>query len=605
MQKIKKSFKYILFLLVVFGIFTLSLFYIDLLSGGNDKVAEIDSYTITETLTKEEFHTLLDTEGIDNVVKENETNLIVKTKDNKYYNLEYSDDYINKLALTGVIENVKDFRNAPKSTYTIFNFIYDLLFWGLIGFIIFQLFRYIQDIRIRQEDIQAQAMGGFGGVGMSQEEKEEDDSIRVKKITFDEVQGIDELKPDLYRLVDCLKSPEKYTSLGARLPKGVIFYGPPGTGKTLTAKALAGEAGVPFFSASGSDFIEKFVGVGASRIRELYKKARKAAPCIVFIDEIDSIGGGRGEGYSGEKDQTINALLTELDGFKTTEGVLTICATNRIDMLDPALMRAGRFDLKLAIELPDRKGRFQILNLHSKNKKFAEEVSLDDLAKKTIGFSGAELENLLNESALIAATLDKEEIDNEDLENAFFKIIMDGNKKQRDENDTSVKLVAYHEAGHTLATKLLTNDGVPTVTIMQSTSGAGGVTFTAPEEVGLQSKKYLRNKIKVDYAGRAAEQILLGNDDDITIGASQDIKDATRIIKAYIGNYGMGSKGMVDLKQLATNYDIVDEASELATQLYQETLDLLTENKDKLDKIALALLEKETLYEADIDELIA
>ena len=283
---------------------------------------------------------------------------------------------------------------------------------------------------------------------------------------------------------------------------------------------------------------------------------------------------------------------------------MTICATNRLDILDPALMRAGRFDLKLAVGLPDKDGREAILKLHSKNKKLNETVSIPALAKKTIGFSGAELENLLNESALIAADNDKKAIDNDDIENAFFKIIMDGNKKPRKEVDEDTYLTAWHEAGHTLATKLLTKDGVPTVTIIQSTSGAGGVTFMAPDEKNLPSKKYLRNKIKIDYAGRASEEIYLGNSDDITTGASQDIKQATAVIKSYIGAYGMGSKGLIDIKQLTAQYDIVEEASELSNILYQETLDLLKENYDKLKALAEALVAKETLYEEEIDSIL-
>ena len=601
-QKLKTLFtiskKYIVLVLVFVCILNVTLLYTNFLNGDFPK-SEVDKYAITETLTRDSFYELANGKQIESVVKENDKNLIIKTIDDKFYNLDNSDEYVNKLALLGVIENVKEFKNSTDDSFSIFDLLFTLAFWAILSFIVIKIVSFVQEARMQRE-IQAMA-----GLGLNNEPAQsEEEPLMIKKITFDEVQGIDELKPDLYRLVDCLKNPEKYTQLGARLPKGVIFYGPPGTGKTLTAKALAGEAGVPFFSVAGSDFVEKFVGVGASRVRELYKKARKAAPCIVFIDEVDAIGSNRGEGYSGEKDQTINALLTELDGFKSMDGVLTICATNRLDMLDPALMRAGRFDLKLAIELPDKKGRLQILTLHSKNKRLSDEVNLEDLAKKTQGFSGAELENLLNESALIAATLNKEFIDNSDLEDAFFKIIMDGNKKKRDESDTSAKLVAYHEAGHTLATKLLTNDGVPTVTIMQSTSGAGGVTFTAPEDTGLLSKKKLRNRIKVDYAGRAAEEIFLGNSDDITTGASQDIKQATHIIKSYISNYGMGTKGMVDVKQLAVNYDILEEATELANTLYKETLDLLSENREKLDKIALTLLDKETLYEAEIDELI-
>ncbi len=423
-------------------------------------------------------------------------------------------------------------------------------------------------------------------------------------MTFDHVQGIDELKPDLLRLVDALKNPEKYKRLGARPTKGLILYGPPGTGKTLIAKAISGEADVPFFAASGSDFMEKYVGVGASRIRELFSNARKAAPSIVFIDEIDAIGGGRGDSNNSEKDQTINALLTELDGFQPTEGVLTICATNRIDILDPALTRPGRFDLKIAVNLPDKNARYQILKLHSKDKVFSNEVDIRTLVKKTNGFSGAELENLLNESALIAAGKNRSCITWDDIEDAYYKILMNGYKKERSEGDKNTKLIAYHEAGHTLATKLITSDSVSAVTIMQSTSGAGGVTFRAQDDNSLKSKKDLQDLIKVMYAGRVAEELYLGDASDITTGASQDIKQATRIIKEYIGIYGMGDNGMIDLTQLTNQFNIIEEASRLSISLYEETKEFLGAQKNKLDRLAQALLEKETLNEAEIDAIL-
>lgn len=424
-------------------------------------------------------------------------------------------------------------------------------------------------------------------------------------VKFDDVEGIDELKKDIYRLVNCLKNTDKYKSMGARIPKGVILYGPPGTGKTLIAKAIAGEAGVPFYSAVGSDFIEKYVGVGAQRIRDLYKKAKKTAPCIVFIDEIDAVAGQRSSDSNSERDQTINALLSELDGFGDSSGIITICATNRLDLLDSAFKRAGRFDLKLAVGLPDRNSRYKILKIHGKNKRFAEDVDLDAIAGKTIGFSGAELEALLNEAALLAADREEQYITYNDIDDAFFKIIMQGNKKKRSEVSKIQYITAYHEAGHALATKLLTNDSVPSVTIVQSSSGAGGVTFRAPSEEGLQSKEYIRGLIKVMYAGRAAEEVYLGDTDSITTGASNDIKQATGLIKEYLGTYGMGDIGMLDISQFSRDFkDIIEEASALSKELYQETLDLLKKNKTSLIKLAEALVEKETLNENEIDKLI-
>ena len=604
-----KSFIVFYFVALVIYILTQSIFSTGVMPSSIEVLKE--NYGIESALSESEALNILNTKDIVNVV-ENEGQIIFKTAENEYFLTKSTESVDMALELAGVVPI------ATTTTNSIIDILSSLIIPIFIAICIFSFIKLLfgmwreKKIIETAEDFTYKFSGVYdGGVGdianeRTKTSKEDKGEIFAndKKITFDDVQGIDELKPDLYRLVDCLKNPKKYKELGARMPKGVIFYGPPGTGKTLTAKAIAGEAGVPFFSMCGSDFVEKYVGVGASRVRDLYKKARKAAPCIVFIDEIDAIGGGRGESNNGEKDQTINALLAELDGFNSADNILTICATNRLDILDPALLRAGRFDLKLAVGLPDKEGREAILKLHSKNKKLDETVSISALAKKTIGFSGAELENLLNEGALIAANNDGKVITNDDLENAFFKIIMDGNKKPRKEIDEDTYLTAWHEAGHTLATKLLTKDGVPTVTIIQSTSGAGGVTFMAPDEKNLPSKKYLRNKIKIDYAGRAAEEIYLGNSDDITTGASQDIKNATAVIKSYIGAYGMGNKGLIDIKQLTTQYDIVEEAGTLSTALYQETLDLLTENKVKLEALANALVEKETLYEEEIDDIL-
>ncbi len=597
--------KYFLYYCMVFLIFLGIQFLFFDTTVSNPFTTLTESYNIGESLTESEALNIINTEGVDSIVESNDM-YILKTPEGNYYQTPVSETITLGLKLEGAI-----IEEPVENTGSGLSF-----FWILAGalvatFILRSVMSMLTERRMADTFSEAFSSAMHGDLNelhrsnqSSKKEESKEDAEKIKKITFADVQGIDELKPDLYRLVDCLKNPKKYEELGARMPKGMVLYGPPGTGKTLTAKALAGESGVPFLSICGSDFVEKYVGVGASRVRELYKKARSCAPCIVFIDEIDAIGGGRGDSNNSEKDQTINALLAELDGFKGSDNVLTICATNRLDILDPALLRAGRFDLKLAVGLPDREGREAILKLHSKNKKLNESVSIPALAKKTIGFSGAELENLLNESALTAAANDKKFIDNEDIENAFFKIIMDGNKKPRKEVDEDTYLTAWHEAGHTLATKLLTKDGVPTVTIIQSTSGAGGVTFMAPDEKNLPSKKYLRNKIKVDYAGRAAEEIYLGNSDDITTGASQDIKQATAVIKSYIGAYGMGSKGLIDIKQLTAQYDIVEEAAELSNMLYQETLELLRANEDKLRALADALIAKETLYEDEIDEIL-
>lgn len=558
-------------------------------------IAALTKYINVEKITEKQFYDLNFNMKIASVAMTTDDQLLLRTIDNTYCTIQISDEYIKAMEITGAVEKGISQKMAPKSQTKASFFSTFILISLLISFILFIGWFYTMSKRAYQPDKMV--------VGTKEKGKNVP-AVPEKKVTFNEVQGIDELKPDLFRLVDSLKHPAKYKKLGARPTKGLILYGPPGTGKTLIAKAISGEAEVPFFSASGSDFVEKYVGVGASRIRDLFSKARKSSPCIVFIDELDAIGGNRGETNNSERDQTINALLTELDGFTASEGILTICATNRLDILDAALTRPGRFDLKIAVNLPDKQARYQILKLHSTGKKLAEEVKIDALAKKTNGFSGAELENLLNEAALIAATSDKEWIANVDIEDAFFKIIMNGHKKERVENDEYARLVAYHESGHTLATKLLTNDGVPTVTIIQSTSGAGGVTFRAPEDAPLKSKKYLRNLVKVMYAGRAAEEILLESSEDITTGASEDIKQATEIIKQYIAIFGMGSKGMIDLTQLTNQIDMIEEASGMATELYKETLEFLTINRSRLDRLASELLDKETLDEAEIDNLI-
>lgn len=560
-------------------------------------ITKLSKYIDVERIDERQFYQLNFNMKIVSAALTTGNELLIRTMDNTYCTIRISEDYIQALELTGVLQagssNLMLTSKEPvraDSSFGPFMLVLTITFMSI--FIGWYCYMYRK---------------AFKGDKLAVSTKDITKSTTAtaeKKITFAEVQGIDELKPDLFRLVDALEHPAKYKKLGARPTKGLILYGPPGTGKTLIAKAISGEAGVPFFSASGSDFIEKYVGVGASRIRELFNKAKKSSPCIVFIDEIDAIGGNRGDSNNSERDQTINALLTELDGFAGTEGILTICATNRLDILDAALTRPGRFDLKIAVNLPDRQARYQILKLHSSGKILADEVNIDALSKKTNGFSGAELENLLNEAALIAAAKDQEEITNANIDDAFFKIIMNGHKKERVQIDDCAKLVAYHEAGHTLATKLLTNDGVSTVTIVQSTSGAGGVTFRSPEDVPLKSKKYLKNLIKVMYAGRAAEEILLGSTDEITTGASQDIKQATEIIKEYIGIYGMGNQGMIDLSQLTSQFNIIEEASRMANELYRETVDFLISHRNRLDSLALSLLEKETLEESEIDAII-
>lgn len=428
-------------------------------------------------------------------------------------------------------------------------------------------------------------------------------------VRFDDVAGIQETKDEIMFLVNFLKNPQKYKDIGAELPKGVILYGPPGTGKTLTAQAIAGEAGVPFFNISGSDFIEMYVGLGAKRVRNLFKEARENAPCIIFIDEIDAVGGSRDvkQGKSSEDSQTINALLAEMDGFEKGSPIVVIAATNRIEDLDGALIRPGRFDRHIAIGLPDQNGRMDILKIHAQNKKVSEDVNLESIAKMTIGFSGAALKTLINEAAIMAVNKDSEIIRMEDIDDAYYKMLMKGHKKSKksSEDIDNLELVAYHEAGHAIVSKMLTDNSVPKVTIIPSTSGAGGVTISIPKKMGLMTKKELFTEIKMLYAGRASEQLLRGNKDDITTGASNDIKRATELIRQYYSDYGMSDEyGMINLGMIDSQFSYVNRAIELSNKLYVETYRFLKDNRAILDAVSKELMDKETLEEADLDRIL-
>lgn len=432
------------------------------------------------------------------------------------------------------------------------------------------------------------------------------EETNIPDIKFKDIAGNRESKEDVEFLVKFLKQPMKYDEMGARITKGILFYGPPGTGKTLTAKAIAGEAGVPFFIASGSDFVEMYVGVGARRVRELFKKAKENAPCIVFIDEIDAVGGHRGMNQNSEKDQTVNALLDAMDGFDKNSGIIVIAATNRLDNLDPALTRSGRFDRKIAIGLPDLEDRKELINIYIKNKKLSSEISLEELAKITIGFSGADIETLLNEATILAVNRDKKVVSQGEIDDAYFRMLMQGDKKKnrKEINKDDLELVAYHEAAHALVAKLLTENDVPKVTIIPSTNGAGGVTFNIPKKMGLFTKKDIMNDIKVSYAGRVGEFLLREDKDLITTGASQDIKKATQDIQNLFNVYGMSEKyGMLSVSDIKKEI-YLDEAVELSNKLYSETLELVKHNIIKLRIIAKELLEKETLTGEDLDRII-
>ena len=435
-------------------------------------------------------------------------------------------------------------------------------------------------------------------------------------ITFNDVAGNEEAKESLKELVDFIRDPEKYIKYGARLPKGVLLYGPPGTGKTLLAKAVAGEAKVPFYPVSGSDFVQVYAGLGASRIRELFKKAKEHGKSVVFIDEIDALGkkrtGGNGHGSSEEGDRTLNALLTEMSGFKGNEGIIVMAATNRIDTLDDALLRPGRFDRQIEVGLPDVKARHDILKLHSRNKPLSKDVDLKKVALETIYFSGAKLENLMNESAMLAAKRRDKFITMEHIDKAYYTILV--GEEKRDKSSISFedkKITAFHEAGHALVAKKVSNvNRVTKVSIIPSTKGMGGFSLNIPPNMMYQTKKDIITNIKIALGGRAAEELIFGKE-NITTGASSDLQKATEMTLSMIGSYGMDNKvGLVSYdvilnSNLNTDISLMERTKELLDNLYRETMEILEENIYYLEKIAGRLLEKESIGEDELDSIIA
>lgn len=424
-----------------------------------------------------------------------------------------------------------------------------------------------------------------------------------------DVAGLHEVKRDIACLIDFLKNKTKYTSAGAKLPKGVIFQGPPGTGKTLLAKAIAGEAGVPFLYASGADFVEMYVGVGAKRIRKLFDEARKKPSCIIFIDEIDAIGPARqSRDANGEDRKTINALLAEMDGFKSSDNILVIGATNTIDSLDPALLRPGRFTNKYSIPLPSSaEERMEVLSLYVKNKNLAADVNLMALAKETSGFSPASLEYLINEAAIISVQKGKPSIDRECIDVALTKAILSGHIKdsQAGREAEELKTVAWHEAGHALVGKLI-GKSVPKVTILASTTGAGGITFSTPKkESGIMTLTELQNEVMQLYAGRVAERMLRG-DTYLTTGASNDIEKATHVIHAIVTSFGMSDEyGLLNLQQLGVSQDVILKREvSLAKEMESKVTKLLSEHASTLTRIAEALIQQETLHEDELDAIM-
>ncbi len=445
----------------------------------------------------------------------------------------------------------------------------------------------------------------------------------IKKYSFQSVAGLDEEKEELKEIVDFLKYPQKFIQVGARIPKGVLLVGPPGTGKTLLAKAVAGEAGVPFFSISGSDFVEMFVGVGASRVRDLFEEAKKNSPCIIFIDEIDAVARRRGSGMGGghdEREQTLNQLLVEMDGFGVNEGIIVMAATNRVDILDPAILRPGRFDRKVGVGRPDIKGRKEILDVHAKGKPLAEDVDLEEIAQTTAGFVGADLENLLNESAILAAREDRSYIMQKDISRAFLKVGVGPEKKSRVVSAKEKEITAYHEAGHAILFHLLPDVGpVYTVSIIPTGIGAAGYTMPLPEKDEMfNTKGKMLQNIMVDLGGRIAEELVF---DDITTGASQDIRQATEVAKSMVMKYGMSDAvGLINYDEgdevflgrdlghtrsygesVATKID--EEVKRIIDECYGKAKEIIVANKGVLEHCASLLMKKEKVGREEFEAL--
>ena len=536
----------------------------------------------------------------------------IATIDGKEYKVEVNQivlltilgDEIEQQIKDGVLENTEV--PAPEEISWWVSLLPTILMFLIMGIFIFSFMR-------------SQTGGhGIGNFGKSKAKSASD-----SKVTFEQVAGADEEKKELEEVVEFLKDPKKFIELGARIPKGVLLVGPPGTGKTLLAKAVAGEAGVPFFSISGSDFVEMFVGVGASRVRDLFEQARKNLPAIIFIDEIDAVGRQRGAGLGGghdEREQTLNQLLVEMDGFGTNEGIIMIAATNRPDILDPALLRPGRFDRQVVVNYPDQKGRVEILKVHSKNKPLSDSVSLETVSKSTYGFTGADLENLLNEAAILSARRNKKIIEQDEIDEAILKVIMGPEKKNRKHEKDNKEKTAYHEAGHAVAAKLLpTQDNVHQVSIIPR-GRAGGFTLSLPDtDKSYISKNEMLEDIIMMLAGRAAEKIVF---DDINTGASNDLERATQTARKMVMQYGMSEKlGYVtfnaedhevflgrDFSQ-GRNYSesvaavIDEEIKRIIDECYEKCEKLLTDNRDKLDNVAKALVEYEKLDAAEFEKV--
>ena len=569
----------------------------------------------TNTCTMTEFQQELDSDQVKSIViRQNEEvptgNLTIVLNDGSREQMSVSD--VKEIESMLKKANFEDYtlKDVPGENVWI-QLLPTLLMAGVLIFFIMSM--------------SAQSGGGSNSkmmnFGKSRAKMTMGENVNVK---FSDVAGLSEEKEELEGMVDFLKDPAKYTKLGARIPKGVILVGPPGTGKTLIAKAVAGEAGVPFFSISGSDFVEMFVGVGASRVRDMFAEAKRHAPCIVFIDEIDAVGRRRGTGMGGghdEREQTLNQMLVEMDGFGVNEGIIVIAATNRVDILDPALLRPGRFDRKVYVGRPDVGGREQILNVHVKNKPLADDVDLKQIAQTTAGFTGADLENLLNEAAIIAAKDKRMYICQNDIKRAFIKVGIGAEKKSRVISEKEKRITAFHEAGHAILFHLLPDVGpVYTVSIIPTGAGAAGYTMPLPEKDEMfRTKGQMLQEIIVDFGGRVAEELIF---EDVTTGASQDIKQATALARAMVTQYGMSERlGLINYgndedevfigRDLAhtRSYgetvagEIDSEVKRIVDECYANARKIISEYRPVLDSCAALLLEKEKITREEFEAL--
>ena len=578
----------------------------------------LDGNNVTNTYTRQQFETAL-AEG-----KVTQVNVVPNREvPTGSVNITFSDSSTQVMLVSDVAEIEQYMRDAGFKTYTVQNppeesWLLTLLPYLIIFAAMFIFFMIMTN--------QAAANSGGGSkmmnFGKSRARRMSDDP--AKRVKFSDVAGLQEEKEELEEIVDFLRAPKKYTQLGARIPKGVLLVGPPGTGKTLLAKAIAGEAGVPFFSISGSDFVEMFVGVGASRVRDLFEEAKKNAPCIIFIDEIDAVARRRGTGMGGghdEREQTLNQMLVEMDGFGVNEGIIVMAATNRVDILDPAIMRPGRFDRKVVVGRPDVRGREEILGVHAKNKPLGDDVDLKQIAQTTAGFTGADLENLLNEAAIIAAKENRAYIKQDDIKKSFVKVGIGAEKKSRVISDKEKRITAFHESGHAILFHLLPDVGpVYSVSIIPTGSGAAGYTMPLPEKDEMfNTKGKMLQDIVVSLGGRVAEELVF---DDITTGASQDIKQATQMAKAMVTKYGMSDNiGLIcydnDDDEVFIGRDLADtrgysegvasaidqEIKRIIDECYAKAKQMIMDHRDVLDACANLLLEKEKISQKEFEAL--